>query len=568
MPLTITNISAGIFNIPEYGGVPVIYVFIEPLTANYTITAVDEATIYNSIPSTMLAACAYYRSDRDNDPDIRTLAAATVNLGDTTGVYLQRRVSGIGQGTSLYKYISFVALRDGRHSNYIIGYANVSTGYGDFEYSPLIIFVEDGTKNAYSQQNIPYAPISVLLSTEVNAAFNETLGLVEAYVAPGGTQRNRPMPTLYYAAKYDITDYLFIPASDPYESGAGASGTEVGQGVWEAAVDAVNDLFASNVTALDSGFITAYNPSAAQLQSLGSAMWALWRDDATIFENLKRLFVNPMQAILGLAILPGIVTAGGSQEVAFGNIGSGISMPKIAQQFQKYSCGSVSIDEYSGSYMDYSPNTEISIFLPYCGTYQLDIDDVMGKTITCDYLIDVLSGGCIANLFVGGNLMYQFAGAMAVNIPVAQVDYSNSINGAISAVGNVFSNIATGAAGLAGMGTLGAIGGAALGLAKSAPSVVGSVMSAKPQVQHGGAIGSGAALAGCQVPYVIIKRPRPCVPARQNSFTGYPAFITYAVSDLVGTGYTEFAEIHLENIPGTDDEKSELEKILNSGVIL
>ena len=362
-----------------------------------------------------------------------------------------------------------------------------------------------------------------------------------------------------------IIIYGYDP-SDPYAD-AGTSAPGIGQGIFDFVQDAVESI-GIPPSALDSGFITAYNPSIGQLQALGASMWSLWLTDASFFDNLQRLFTNPSQAIVGLAILPGIVEAGGSQEIAFGSIGSGVSAPKITNQFQKYSVGGVTIPEYSGSYMDYAPNTEISIFLPYCGTYNLDPDDVMGKSISCEYLVDVISGGCIASLYVGGNLLYQFGGSMAVSVPVSQIDYSTTINGAISAAGGILNNISAGIAGLGGFGALGAVGGAALGLAKSAPSVVSTVMGSKPQITHGGSIGSGAALAGCQVPYVIIKRPRLCVPENQNAFTGYPAFITYSFGQAIGSGYTEFADIHLEGISATDDEKAELTSILDKGVIL
>ena len=450
--------------------------------------------------------------------------------------------------------------------------------YGGYEGFPITYSLENCSGSA---SNPAMAPVGLGFTCtfapdtdgDYTYLFTGASAIVRATAAGGGGLVSYDWDSetgILYVGAVESEVLIIIKAfdtRDPYESGAGASGVGIGQGIFDFVMDAIQDI-SIPPSALDSGFITAYNPSVGQLQALGASMWSLWLTDASFFDNLQRLFTNPSQAIVGLAILPGIIEAGSSQEIAFGSIGSGVSAPKITNQFQKYSVGGVSIPEYSGSYMDYAPNTEISIFLPYCGTYNLDPDDVMGKSISCEYLVDVISGGCIASLYVGGNLMYQFGGSMAVSVPVSQIDYSTTINGAISAAGGILNNISAGIAGLGGFGALGAIGGVALGLAKSAPSVVGTVMGSKPQITHGGSIGSGAALAGCQVPYVIIKRPRLCVPAKQNSFTGYPAFITYKVSDILESGYTEFADIHLEGISATDDEKAELTSILDKGVIL
>ena len=59
---------------------------------------------------------------------------------------------------------------------------------------------------------------------------------------------------------------------------------------------------------------------------------------------------------------------------------------------------------------------------------------------------------------------------------------------------------------------------------------------------------------------------RQALPAKQNEFMGYPAFITSTLAEL--TGYTEVDSIHLENVDATDAELSEIETLLKGGVIL
>ena len=117
-----------------------------------------------------------------------------------------------------------------------------------------------------------------------------------------------------------------------------------------------------------------------------------------------------------------------------------------------------------------------------------------------------------------------------------------------------------------GGGVGGAVAGAVAGAISQAPSIASNVMSAKPDIRSGGAIGSSAGILSVQRPYLIIERPKQSVPAFQNHFTGYPSNITAKVSDL--TGYTEFETINLDGLFLTDSEKKELEDILKGGVYL
>ena len=87
----------------------------------------------------------------------------------------------------------------------------------------------------------------------------------------------------------------------------------------------------------------------------------------------------------------------------------------------------------------------------------------------------------------------------------------------------------------------------------------------KPTVEKSGAMGGTGGMLGVQTPYMILTRPRQALPRDQNKFIGYPSFITVRLGDL--SGYTEIDSIHLENVPATESELSEIESLLKSGVI-
>lgn len=309
-----------------------------------------------------------------------------------------------------------------------------------------------------------------------------------------------------------------------------------------------------NISIANNGFITIYNPTAGQLNALSQFLWS----SAFDIDSFKKLFADPMQCIIGLGIVPVSPTLGGTGTVHFGDIDTHVAMPYLSTQFVQKSMGSVSIEKYVGCFMDYQPYTQIEIYLPYIGTRPLNPDDIMGDTITLTYNIDVLTGGCCAIISSSSKgVLYQFNGSCIANVPVTSINYSSAIQNAVSAIGSIATvgiGAATGAAPIA-----------AMGVAGLAANAANAAVNSKPTVQRSGQMGGSAGLMSVQTPYLIITRPNMSVPNNLNKFTGNTANITMNLNQA--SGFTMIDQIHLDNIPCTDDEKDELMSILQKGVI-
>lgn len=337
-----------------------------------------------------------------------------------------------------------------------------------------------------------------------------------------------------------------IDIDDPYSSG-GDTEDDGGTGDFDNTSDDIDFPGLPTLSAVDTGFIRLYNPSLTELQSLASYMWSNLFDEST----LKKLFADPMNCILGLSVVPVSVPSGISIPVTVGNISTGVSMTTASSQYVTVDCGMLNVNEYWGAYLDYSPYTKAEIYLPYCGIHPISIDDIMGKSVSVKYNVDILSGACCAMVKCGGSVLYSFIGQCAASIPISGNDWSTVINGVISAATAVGSMVATGGAS------------APLTLPALASTAANSM---KPSVERSGAMGGTGGMMGVQTPYIILTRPRQALPKSQNKYTGYPSFITENIGEL--TGYTEVELIHLENVPATSSELNEIETILKSGVIL
>ncbi len=250
---------------------------------------------------------------------------------------------------------------------------------------------------------------------------------------------------------------------DPNQQG-GMSVPGGGQGTFDDSSDSVPIPPLPTLSASGCGLVTLFRPTLAELQALGSYLWTNITD---FIENLNKLFMNPMDYIISLNILPCNPSVSSPRPINIGSVTTSISMSPVTSQWYEFDCGTVNISEYWGSALDYAPNTKVSLFLPFIGSVSLNTDEVMGKRLGIRYRIDLLSGQCVAMVTVAGlvdqtgTVYYQYTGECAVSVPLTGADWSRIYSAAIGAIGAAVSGgIAAGAAGAAAGGATSALAGA------------------------------------------------------------------------------------------------------------
>lgn len=339
-----------------------------------------------------------------------------------------------------------------------------------------------------------------------------------------------------------------------------------------------------------SGMCTAWVPNWGEIQDVANALL-----DPNIFQILGSNVVKFSDVIIGLSIFPCAIPATDLDTVKANvlgiEIGTGVQAHIANDQFVSIDCGTLDVKEYWGNCLDYNPYTRISIFLPFCGTYELDVDEVMGKTIGVSYRIDIMSGACLATIKINGSVFYQYSGQCSAQVPLSSVSFDQFLS----------SMIELGVATATGVGAIGAAGGA-VSAAKDqmfvpqsrtdlrshteeiasaeqnyskvkeqsansiADAAVGAVMGSKGFYQHAGAMSGSPGFLGVKKPYLIIKRPEQLIPGMYGKFHGFPCNTTAVLGDLAG--YTEVGDIRL-NIPeATVDEIIECEQLLKGGVVI
>lgn len=463
------------------------------------------------------------------------------------------------------RYVGYV--RFNQKSGFGVGMYHAYSGSTTVYNSSFYINFNDSTCGTWNRSGAPQMPSSIW---ETNGAIflcaykDESQDSVDGYsiiiAGPKYFDGDEFLST-YYSPTYskvpfsdvnkfpDGSDGITItetePIYDPFGPG-GESGVGGGGGDFDNTSTPIEIPGLPTVSAASTGFISLFNPTLSQLNELASYMWS----DVFDIDTLKKLFADPMDVILGLSILPVQIPTSGAREVKVGNIGTGISLNVASTQFVEVDCGTINVNEYWGAYLDYSPYTHAQIYLPYVGVRPISVDEIMGKSVNVKYHVDILTGACCCFVKCGESVLYSFNGQCSIPIPISATNYTNTINGIISVA--------------ASLGTMVATGGATAPFAlTNLASTVANQM--KPTVEKSGAISGPGGVMGIQTPYLILTRPRQALPSKQNEFTGYPSFITLTLGEL--SGYTEVHSIHLENIPATADELSEIETLLKGGVI-
>lgn len=330
------------------------------------------------------------------------------------------------------------------------------------------------------------------------------------------------------------------------------------------------------ISATGVGLVSVYNPTSSQLAALGAKLW-----NPTALDAIKQYFTNPMDTILGLSIVPVSPRTGVSKNIHLGVYDTEVSASLVDSDYVIINCGSIPINRYYGSYLDYDPYTKITCYLPYIGEIEVNPDQVMQKSLEVLYYVNVITGDIVAILCADGSIIYTVAGNCIRQLPMSQSDYSAIINTAVSAV----TTIATAAVGAS---AAGAVGGAVAGAAKTSAgaavaeartsaeisnqvmgagnSLINQVMSSKMRYNHAGSIGTGSGQLTYQTPYLTIERPNLDLADSYKSFVGYPCNKTMQLSRC--TGFTQIEATKL-SIPGaTDEEITEILQFLVEGVII
>lgn len=257
-----------------------------------------------------------------------------------------------------------------------------------------------------------------------------------------------------------------------------------------------------------------------------------------------------------------------------------------------FDCGSVDIDHFYSDFRDYAPYTQLELYLPLCGTVDLDTAYFMGHSVSVTYYYDYNTMSCSACIYRDGITLYKVVnGSIGAEIPLTSMrmgDYQNAIHTLEQAQKQNEIRMATAmvSMGISAAGLLAApaTGGASLGLTalglngiKTGIETVNAIDDISYNIEHkqptpaqtGASEAQNAFCVGSMYPYLFIKRAKMLEDFDAEIYghtVGYACNVNAHIGDM--SGYTVATNIDTSGINATVDEINAIKQAFSKGVYL
>ena len=398
---------------------------------------------------------------------------------------------------------------------------------------------------------------------------------------------------------YDPVDK---PEYDP-SGGGGDDNSETG--------DKIPNQFGRNV-GVTSNFITQYLMTQGQISKLGEVLWTSWADDTVTMDMVENFYgklhdatgswnvSSALQFLVSCRMFPvSLATLVGTTATTSIPIGTGAFALQCGTSTEPtffianesvavLNCGEIEVKRAFGDYRDFD-NTNITAYLPYCGSVQLSPQDVVGKWIGCTYAIDLFDGSCKAFLYTlsGDDVGYQGAyynvaikeGQCGFLIPMSatqagEVASRRKVDSYVdgSMLFNAGSTMIDGTMRIASGDGLGAIGAdvgrlANLGFAYNTLSAqrMGRAGIAAPSIAGGSGFADFMQPAS---PYIQIRRSHYQMPIQYENSAAYPANAQKYGNLSQFTGFVQCKNVDVHGFACHEEERSAIKALLESGVYL
>lgn len=205
--------------------------------------------------------------------------------------------------------------------------------------------------------------------------------------------------------------------------------------------------------------------------------------------------------------------------------------------------------------------------MPYIGKVQLQANQVLGYTITCYYIIDLITGIATCFLDNGYDTIYTGAGKIGVDISVSGNDVITQSERMSTAYAGTVTHAVSNALSIGGSVAAENPAGALVGTGNMISGLVADSIAAAnakrgvPQVIGGGS-GFGSTYAN-QYPAIIVQRPAVKIPSGYGHSVGYIYNTRSRISAI--SGYTVCDNPDLSGIAATSTELDMIKSILTTG---
>ena len=308
-------------------------------------------------------------------------------------------------------------------------------------------------------------------------------------------------------------------------------------------------------------FNTLYAMTDTEINSLSDELWSADENKLKqILDGLLLMGENPLNCIVSLQVFPFDITrqAGTTTQgsITLGSTQMTTTGTKVKNLNSVIDIGSVKLRRHFNNFFDYEPYSTAFIYVPYCGTIQLSLNDVIGKTVNVKLLIDYISGVCTAVVFSDGIPVIYKNGCISQQISITGTDTATMASNAISSSLGLLTNTTNLIAG----------GKDVSSVINNSVNVLSSSFdySAKRTIyQTQGANTSQINMCEPQKAYIVLNLPKFDIADEYSAFHGFRCDFYDSVKNL--NGYVETDRPNLSGFSATEEEKQMLSEIMTGG---
>lgn len=294
-----------------------------------------------------------------------------------------------------------------------------------------------------------------------------------------------------------------------------------------------------------------------------------WIFGETFLNDIRRLWNDPAEYLINISFYPfnglihdpaNVVTS----TISIGNLTSEISANAMLDGYSaKFNGGSLKVTEYYGSYLDYAPYTSAEIYIPYIGYRQLNINDIMGKTLELIYAVDWDTNQITATIIADSHPLTVFSGAFGVKLALSGTN-ANQVAETISR--GVFSTLTSTGYAIAN-GVSGNVSGAVSEGMNAGKTALNTALDVQISPRQFGNPTPATGLYNTQIPHLIIHRPIKAEATDFRAQHGYSASYSAPVSSF--TGYLKCSSVKLSGgSTMSDTEQNEIINMLTGGIFI
>lgn len=314
------------------------------------------------------------------------------------------------------------------------------------------------------------------------------------------------------------------------------------------------------------------------------------------WKSLDRTFGDAQNGIVNLLSVysDGQSHVSGPSTIHVANHNTNVQANWTVSNFVNVDCGEVYVPEAWGGFLDYAPYTSASLYLPFCGTVDLPINEIMRAYVKINYVVHLLTGACVATVTVDktdrnavseqyadtlNSVILRVSGNSSIPLPWTSVDNSRQWQALASLAVGAAAVTLTGGAAIA-TAAAPSIAAGASAVSSTASSFGAKLMSSagvnvlsnpteffSQKIQRGGTAMSAYGVMQSKVPYLMITRPIQSYPENYAHYYGLPSNVTKQLGSL--TGFTKVQSIVLDDLDGiTPTEIDMLHQALTNGIYI